>query len=109
MLEESTIRELAEPRIYERGIMYYRQNRVHDLKKSKDGYTAKVTGSDLYDVRIELSSQGNDVFTYECDCPAAQKSFAACKHVIAVLKEIQHQQETSTDTAVIAKKPKTSD
>ena len=57
MLEETAIRELADSRVYEKGLMYYRQNRVHDLKGKKNEYTAKVTGSDLYDVRIELSSQ----------------------------------------------------
>ncbi len=112
MLEESTIRDLAEPRVYERGLMYYRQNRVLNLTPGKkNSFSAEVTGSDIYRVQIGLSARGSDVFDYECDCPAAQKSFAACKHVIAVLKAIQYQQEehiadTMDDSADTRKRPR---
>lgn len=98
MLEEATIRELAEQRIYERGMMYYRQNRVHELKGKGAEYTATVSGSDTYDVQVSLSSGGDGVFSYECTCPSARKYFNACKHVIAVLKEIQHRQELESFT-----------
>lgn len=68
--------------IYQRGQMYYRQNRVRELKKTAGGYQAFVIGNKPYTVRLAL--QEDEVIACSCNCPHAL-SGERCKHQVAVL------------------------
>ncbi len=84
---------------YSRGVAYYEKGLVTELEETEPGsreYEATVTNPDhsaSYDVYVKLSRKGDSISRYECSCPAAAKYLGACKHVVAVLKEIQEEQE----------------
>ena len=62
---------------YSRGRSY--QTSVRKLKKEGDTYTAKVDGSDTYEVEITESS---DAIHTHCSCPYDYGGI--CKHIVAV-------------------------
>ena len=64
-------------------------------KQFEDGYTAKVHGNSVYEVDVELV--GDRVKSSACDCPASELYPGACKHVVAVLKAIQHEQRLASE------------
>ena len=95
MLKDIEIRSLANDAAYTRGCRYYENRAVAELNQKKfeeNVYIAKVKGSELYEVEVELSDSQNAVREYSCTCPAAQLYSGACKHVVAVLKELQNRQ-----------------
>ena len=90
MLKDITIRSLANDSAYERGVRYYQQGRVLDFTQKENGvYRARVEGKKAYKVEVRLSKKGDGVEDYSCNCPAAELYLGACKHTVAVLKEIQ--------------------
>ena len=95
MLKDITIRSLANDASYTRGCRYYENGAVVELKKRRfdvHSYTAKVNGSTEYEVEVELNASDTAVTDYACDCPAAMLYDGACKHVVAALKAVQHEQ-----------------
>ena len=72
--------------ILSRGEDYYYSGLVHDLEKDGNTYTATVSGTDDYEVTIEMD-EDNDVSYMECTCPYAEEH-DTCKHMAAVLYEI---------------------
>ena len=100
MLKDITIRSLANDASYTRGCRYYENGAVIELKKRRfdeHSYTATVNGSTQYEVEFELNESDSAVTDYSCDCPAAMLYDGACKHVIAVLKALQHEQRLKED------------
>ena len=101
MLKDITIKSLASSEmVYRRGLDYYNDYRVDDveaLNAAATEWEATVYGSEDYRVHVKLNKKGDNVERYECDCPAAEQYLGACKHVVAVLKEIQEEQETQAD------------
>jgi SNF2 family DNA or RNA helicase len=97
LIKDIDIRSLANDASYTRGCRYYENGAVMHLQKKQfeDGYTAKVHGNSLYGVDIEL--MGDRVKSYACECPAADLYPGACKHVVAVLKAIQHEQRLDSE------------
>lgn len=73
--------------IYQRGVSYFRQGRVVDLQQDLDAgiWYATVAGSQYYNVEIEITSRDIEA---SCDCPAFANHWA-CKHIVAVLLEIE--------------------
>ncbi|ABO51748.1 SNF2 helicase associated domain protein [Desulforamulus reducens MI-1] len=78
------------PSIYQRGVSYFRQGRVLELIQDfdEDSYYAQVVGSEEYQVVIRLTDHDIDA---TCDCPAYE-TYWTCKHIIAVLLEIEQLQ-----------------
>ena len=100
MLKDIEIRSLANDAAYTRGCRYYENGAVAELHKQKfekDVYMAKVQGSSVYEVEIELSDNHNAVRNYFCDCPAATLYPGACKHVVAALKALQNEQRHESE------------
>lgn len=68
--------------ILERGLIYFIENRVISLDKEEDYLTAKVIGTDMYEVEAVLDK--GKVLALDCTCPhAADDNF--CKHMAAVM------------------------
>lgn len=87
MLSRNQIKELASGGpVYFRGLDYYTRGRVKSFRFSPEKLLiqAVVSGSENYQVRIELYDDG-DVADYQCTCPAYEQYDGACKHIIAVL------------------------
>lgn len=92
MLTDEQIRYEADiDASYTRGLHYYRNNCVKDLKFSTPGSTfeARVLGNDLYKVSINFTTE-QKIEHYQCNCPAFFRYHGACKHIVAVLKAIQN-------------------
>lgn len=75
-------RSLFEPHILARGLEYWQQGHVDELRCEADGIYAVVYGSEDYDVEIEL--EDGWVNGMYCSCPYAE-DHEACKHMAAVL------------------------
>lgn len=75
----------------ERGMDYYVAGRVRNLKRIDYGYKAVVDGFDKYEVRI-YSKDGEHIDEMYCDCPDFGEGHN-CKHLAAMLYEIEDYQE----------------
>lgn len=73
---------------YRKGRSYYTQGRVKDLvyDSVKGSWYASVKGTKRYQVVVH---QHEDYFELECNCPAFDWYDEECKHVVAVMLEIQ--------------------
>lgn len=69
--------------ILRRGYDYYKKGRVKEIIKLKDGYIAKVKGSEEYTVTILIDKLKKEIESLECNCPYAEGN--NCKHMAAVL------------------------
>ena len=79
-------------KIWERGMDYYHNGAVTDLKEHfKDNWIATVEGSDAYTVEVTL--KGDEIESWDCDCPYDMGDI--CKHVVAVLLAIREEKENA--------------
>jgi hypothetical protein len=79
-------REQIDSAILERGSRYFRGGQIIDLEEEGDGiWSARVEGTELYDVVIEQGPAGT--LTCECTCPYDWGPI--CKHIAAVLYAIE--------------------
>ncbi len=81
-------------RTFQSGRMYYYNDKVgmlhfDDIQKQ---YLTTVHGNDLYNVRIKVGENEN-ISSFYCGCPAFDKYYGLCKHVIAVLFKIRDELE----------------
>jgi len=72
--------KLAGQGAYERGVAYYEEGRVARLSVVGDRITARVEGTEAYDVRLRRIPRG---FDGACTCPASE-GIDFCKHCVAV-------------------------
>lgn len=90
--------------VYQRGLQYFQQGRVTslDYHPAEDGWTATVAGSDDYNVAIHFY---NELIAAKCDCPAYDE-YLACKHIVAVLLEVQQEIQNDTPKPSVAESQK---
>ena len=79
-------RHLFRDIILERGISYYRSNKVSKIEKDRNCYHAVVKGEQNYDVRILM--RDDRILDAYCDCPYYVKG-ELCKHIAATLLKIE--------------------
>ena len=72
--------------ILERGYEYYLMDKVTITEQSEDHFEAEVSGSDRYDVSIELGH--GEVMEMTCTCPFASDG-KNCKHMAATLYVVE--------------------
>lgn len=77
---------LFQPHILERGMDYYENDAVGQLKKTASGYRAVVKGTSNY--QVDICMKDGSVEEMECDCPYADGG-SHCKHMAAVLFAIE--------------------
>ncbi len=75
-----------QPHIWLRGVEYYEDGAVELECKKDNCYTAVVSGSEDYDVKLELC--GEKIQYMDCSCPYAAEG-NNCKHMAAVLMAIE--------------------
>ncbi len=87
-------------KILARGYDYYENNCVMSIKETAAGtFEAKVEGTEIYTVEIELDDQGNITDTW-CDCPYDLGEY--CKHQVAVFLVLRDMKKNiSGDTKCI--------
>ena len=79
--QRSNWQDQFEPHILERGLDYFEQGLVHDIKQSGNMVTAVVSGSKDYAVQLKMSR--GELSLMECTCPYADDG-SACKHMAAL-------------------------
>ena len=88
-------KDLFREHILARGEAYYYEGAVQDLEKTEHGYHAMVEGTEDYEVDIEL--EDGQICEMYCTCPYADDG-NNCKHMAAVLYEIEEQEEADSLT-----------
>jgi len=80
VISHSSLKKLAGAAAYERGSSYFSDGHVVDVITSGKRVDARVQGSGLYQVRLNL---GGRELEGACDCPASE-GMDFCKHCVAV-------------------------
>lgn len=80
LLSRETLRAAAGDTCFARGEDYFEQELVERLRVLAGVITAKVQGTETYQVRIALSKSGLD---FDCACPLGDDG-AVCEHCVAV-------------------------
>lgn len=80
LLNSESLRKMAGDRCFERGKDYFDRGVVMGLRARPDVVTAKVQGTETYQVRIEETKDG---LKFDCNCPLGEAR-TVCKHCVAV-------------------------
>jgi len=94
-LSESVIKVLAGEAAYKRGLTYYNEGRVGQLKINSTHINASVEGTKQYQVTLNHTAK---IFDGSCDCPASD-NFDFCKHCAAVSLAYYYQTQTNLEMA----------
>ena len=87
---ESNWKRYFLPHILERGKKCLREGRVGEIRRTTHGYEAIVRGEQKYHVKIDI--QGQFIEQMSCDCFYVQNKGQYCKHMAAVLYELEERQ-----------------
>ncbi|HHY82552.1 MAG TPA: DEAD/DEAH box helicase family protein [Clostridiales bacterium] len=82
------------PQVYRKGVEYYRMGRIKSVRILEDKMViyAIVRGSQDYQVSIVFNENG--IFqSADCTCPAGNKNWGHCKHIVAVLLHLKKLKE----------------
>ena len=79
-LSPQRLRELAGPKVYARGEVYFASGHVRLHEHARDEAVGEVMGSHPYRVELALTSKG---LVAECTCPA-MSDHGFCKHAVAL-------------------------
>ena len=76
--------------IFTKGKEYYTNQKIKSINFNQDRmfFEATVLGTRCYDTQIHFSGSG-DFHRADCTCPAFERSWGICKHVVAVLLVIR--------------------
>ncbi len=77
-----------EPHIWTRGRAYYNDGLVKNLRNMGSIYSAVVSGTENYDVAVEI--RNGCLMNMDCSCPYAAEG-NSCKHMAAVLMAIEEE------------------
>ena len=89
-------RHLFAPHILDRGFGYYISDAVEDMEISDEKISAKVEGTETYEVEIDL--EDGEIADMYCSCPYAADG-SNCKHMAAVLYEWEKEGESPAERA----------
>jgi len=88
VLDARTIRDLAGPGVYPRGVSYHADDRVEIQSRSVKRVKAKVRGTVPYSVELWVD---RDKPRWSCSCPYAQDGLF-CKHAVAVALTLESEE-----------------
>ncbi len=99
MISDEEIQRITNEASYRRGCAYQKNGTVTVTMRTggrkRADYEAQVKGSGPFTYFVTARISGDRVTEYSCDCPAAELYDGACKHVVALLKEIQSESRAS--------------
>lgn len=91
---DASWKDIFEPWILARGRKYFEEERVNQITQDGNLILATVSGTDEY--RVELELPGGSVDYMSCSCPHFRNG-NNCKHIAAVLLEIEAGEYTFTN------------
>jgi uncharacterized Zn finger protein len=80
LISRATLREIAGPTIFERGVNYFEDGLVASLTEQNEQISGKVRGTHQYRVKL-WEEEGS--LSYDCTCPMGFEG-QFCKHCVAV-------------------------
>lgn len=80
--------------IWNRGMEYFVKGKIDEVEKNKDTFIAKIRGTRVYTVEIEINN--NRMISMECNCPHAQEGHR-CKHMAALTIYIENQKREADE------------
>ncbi len=81
MFTEASLRKMATSQSFQRGHSYFQSGSVRKLKQvNTREFTARVHGSEVYNVTLTLDQQGN---LEDCACDCMYNFEGICKHCVA--------------------------
>ncbi len=89
MLLVNKLKQLTDPKIWNRGKDYFYSGMVRDLDNNGNDWSARVEGS--YNYRVKLKVENDKVADWDCTCPYDYGP--VCKHVAAAALAIEEQLE----------------
>lgn len=89
------IKGLCSDMVYKRGCEYFTEGRVHIKKRSETQLSAAVDGEEIYNVFITFEE--DKVKSELCTCQYYETLQSPCKHIVAVLKHRQAEQESGSE------------
>ena len=99
MLTEAKLRKKVYDATYKRGSRLYNAGGVLEMEEENQGdrvmVRAKVQGSGrrTYHVALLLDGSEDKILDYDCECPANSSFSGMCKHCVATLLNLIHQNE----------------
>ncbi len=78
------VKSIANNGVYSRGLSYYKNDHVHNLKYDDGELTAEVTGSEPIPYNIFILSDEKEIYDMHCTCFYASDG-EICKHIVAAL------------------------
>lgn len=82
-VDRKTAKERSTDAVFERGETYRDEGQIQQIDRFDDLVTARVSGSQLYDVTVDFGGRSIDT---RCTCPYS--GGGDCKHIVAVLLDI---------------------
>lgn len=80
LITRASLEEMAGTTAFQRGEAYFADGTVDRLRVTDDKITARVDGSETYQVELSLA---DDDLAWDCTCPRAADGYF-CKHCVAV-------------------------
>ena len=99
MLTEAKLRKRVYEATFKRGSSLFNAGGVLEMEEEDQGdrmlIRAKVqgSGSRAYDVELLMDESEDKILEYDCECPAYASFSGMCKHCVATLLELIHQNE----------------
>lgn len=101
-ISRETISDGCSPSTYQKGLSYLRNGRVKRLLyvPREDKYIATVKGSYNYTVEILTDIEGR-LKNYSCTCPAFNKYYGYCKHLVAAMLALESNEKLRAERAML--------
>lgn len=93
-ITDAMIRSICSDTIYQRGLEYFSQGRVHLRRRDEKQLTAVIDGERLYTVQILFHE--NKIGDCFCTCQYHRTMQCTCKHIVAALKQYQTESENGS-------------
>ena len=88
---------LFQPHIWQRGVDYFRNGHILELRRCKNRVDAEVEGGEVYNVSVTLNASADNIVDYSCDCPYGEDG-TPCKHLAALLCALEEEGTPQTET-----------
>ena len=85
-LTEADIKKMVSQKIFNRGLDYFKEDAIFDIRMAGSAVEASVRGNRYlpYQVKIEFGKKGVKEAPF-CSCPYGEEFLETCKHIVVVL------------------------
>ena len=88
-ITDEMIEKIASPVIYNRGLEYFKEGRIHIRSITEKSVKAVADDSDIFNISLAVSD--DKIKEYFCTCQYFHTMGCTCKHIVATLKMCQRE------------------